>query len=250
MKLPDTDTFIKRAIEVHGDFYNYDKVVYVGCHKKVIITHPIYGDFEQTPANHTSKLKRGGSIRAAVDKTDWIKNMFIDVHGDKYGYDEVKYVNGRTKVKIYCKVHKEYFFQLPNAHVDGAGCKKCGNERSSVLQGKNSLGWSHTNWIEMADKSKWFDSYKVYIIKCFNEDEEFYKVGKTFNKMWKRFPNKDRMPYNYEVVKIYESLTDGVMISKLEESLKNKYKQSRYIPKMKFNGMNECFIMNDDTPLR
>ena len=40
---------------VHGDFYNYDKVVYIGTNKKVIIVCPIHGDFPQTPNGH----KRG-----------------------------------------------------------------------------------------------------------------------------------------------------------------------------------------------
>ena len=36
-----------------------------------------------------------------------------DIHGDKYNYDEVIYVDDRTKVKIYCNTCKDYFWQLP-----------------------------------------------------------------------------------------------------------------------------------------
>lgn len=47
-----TEQFIKDARKVHGDFYNYDKVVYTGVVNKVTITCPIHGDFEQQAAAH------------------------------------------------------------------------------------------------------------------------------------------------------------------------------------------------------
>lgn len=52
------EKFIARSREVHGDKYDYSKVVYKGCDVKVVITCPIHGDFEQTPIHHTSG-KRG-----------------------------------------------------------------------------------------------------------------------------------------------------------------------------------------------
>ena len=39
--------FLEKARKVHGDKYQYNKVNYKGAHKKVIITCPIHGDFEQ-----------------------------------------------------------------------------------------------------------------------------------------------------------------------------------------------------------
>lgn len=48
------EKFVARSREIHGDKYDYSKVVYNGCDKKVIIGCPIHGDFEQTPSHHTS----------------------------------------------------------------------------------------------------------------------------------------------------------------------------------------------------
>ena len=53
------EQFIKDAREVHGNKYNYDKVVYIGAHVDVIITCPISehgknGDFPQSPTSHLS----------------------------------------------------------------------------------------------------------------------------------------------------------------------------------------------------
>lgn len=46
------EEIIKRFIDVHGNRFDYSKVVYIGMHNKVIIICPIHGEFEQTPSNH------------------------------------------------------------------------------------------------------------------------------------------------------------------------------------------------------
>jgi Zn finger protein HypA/HybF involved in hydrogenase expression len=56
-------------------------------------------------------------------------SKFIDnaivVHGNRYDYSKVNYVNNRTKVEIICKTHGS-FWQKPNSHVDQKqGCLKC-----------------------------------------------------------------------------------------------------------------------------
>ena len=40
------------------------------------------------------------------------------VHGDKYDYSKVNYINAKTKICIICPVHGE-FLQEPNNHLIG-----------------------------------------------------------------------------------------------------------------------------------
>jgi hypothetical protein len=47
-----------------------------------------------------------------------------EVHGKKYNYDKVTYVNNKTKVIITCSIHGD-FTQTPTVHLSGSGCKKC-----------------------------------------------------------------------------------------------------------------------------
>lgn len=47
------------------------------------------------------------------------------VHGDKYDYSKVEYVDAHTKVCIICREHGE-FWQIANDHLCGKGCNKCG----------------------------------------------------------------------------------------------------------------------------
>ena len=46
------------------------------------------------------------------------------IHGDKYDYSKVEYINNSTKVCIICPEHGE-FWQTPNKHLSGCGCPKC-----------------------------------------------------------------------------------------------------------------------------
>lgn len=50
------------------------------------------------------------------------------VHGDKYDYSLVRYVNSKTKVKIICPDHGE-FLQAPIKHLSGQKCKHCNKHK-------------------------------------------------------------------------------------------------------------------------
>jgi len=59
------------------------------------------------------------------------------VHGNRYNYSNVNYVDCKTKVEIICKQHGS-FIQLPNAHNNsGAGCPKCGNDVKRIKSRKS-----------------------------------------------------------------------------------------------------------------
>jgi hypothetical protein len=47
-----TSEFIRKAVVVHGDQYNYDKTEYVVSCAKVVIVCKIHGDFKQKPNSH------------------------------------------------------------------------------------------------------------------------------------------------------------------------------------------------------
>jgi len=137
-----TEEFIRRAKEVHGDKYNYSKVEYVNNRTKVCIICPIHGEFLQTPNDHLSghgcKKCRENNLRKCYSLTleDFI-NKAHEVHGDKYDYSKVEYINSKTKVRIVCPKHGE-FLQTPNMHLRGSGCPNCGIE-SRTSSRKNSL---------------------------------------------------------------------------------------------------------------
>ena len=132
--------FIDKAKLVHGTTYDYSKVDYVNNKTKVTIICPIHKEFEQAPSNHLAgkKCKKCSNIISS-DKQKITTKEFIEkaksVHGNKYDYSKVNYVNKRTKVQILCKIHKE-FEQLPSGHLQGKGCRFCSESKGELVIAK------------------------------------------------------------------------------------------------------------------
>lgn len=119
-----TETFIQKAQLVHGDKYDYSKVVYKKAIEKVIIICKEHGEFLQTPNKHLGKCgcsKCSGVYKPTTD--EFIINAIL-VHGNKYDYSKVKYKKAIEKIVIICKEHGE-FKQTPNSHLVGSGCPFC-----------------------------------------------------------------------------------------------------------------------------
>lgn len=47
-----------------------------------------------------------------------------EVHGDKYDYSKVEYVNNTTKIEVICSKHGSFFTQ-PSSILNGHGCPSC-----------------------------------------------------------------------------------------------------------------------------
>ena len=127
-----TEEWIRKAKEVHGDKYDYSKVEYVNNNTKVCIICPEHGEFWQMPSAHI-KLHEGCIKCTHSNKPtteEWIRKA-KEVHGDKYDYSKVEYINAKTKVCIICPEHGE-FWQRPNSHICGCGCKKCSDDNKKI----------------------------------------------------------------------------------------------------------------------
>lgn len=125
-----TDIFINRAKEIHGERYDYSLVDYVNAKTKVEIICPLHGKFTQIPYNHLSGkgCKECGHIENGRNRSITLEKFLEKaklVHGDKYDYSKSKIENYKTKIEIICPLHGS-FFQTPNNHLSGKGCKECG----------------------------------------------------------------------------------------------------------------------------
>lgn len=135
-----TEIFINKAKIIHGDKYDYSKVLYKKAIEIVIITCPEHGDFEQTPNSHLngSGCKVCSRILNGIKKTKLARDRFIiesnERHNNKYDYSKFKYIKSDIKSIIICPYHGE-FEQTPNGHLSG-GCVKCGLLDSCNLRRK------------------------------------------------------------------------------------------------------------------
>ena len=57
----------------------------------------------------------------------------LNIHGDKYDYSKVKYINSKLKITIICKIHGE-FEQIAHSHLRGVACRKCGTNEMANQQ--------------------------------------------------------------------------------------------------------------------
>ncbi len=140
------EEFIQDAREKHGDKYDYYKVEYVNNYTKVCIICPEHGEFWQGPKDHAKGQgcpKCNGKYAPTIE--EWIVSA-RKVHGDKYDYSNVEYVNNATKVCIKCPKHGE-FWQTPNSHLRCHGCNKCAKEATG-----DRLRSSLPNFITKAHK--------------------------------------------------------------------------------------------------
>lgn len=137
MKKRNINDFIEKANFVHKNKYDYSKVKYNNCKEKVCIICSEHGEFWQTPDGHIQG--RGCPVCRYINSSKnntLTKESFIKkakkIHGDKYDYSKVEYVNNRTKVCIICHEKDEFgnehgeFWQDPTGHIDKkAGCPRC-----------------------------------------------------------------------------------------------------------------------------
>lgn len=191
----DTQYFINKAKEVHGGKYSYEQVQYINAHRNVIVECPIHGKFMQTPNRH---LQGGGCPQCALDSLSQKFRKSLDafiaeaklIHGDKYDYSKVLYINNRRKVEITCPIHG-CFKQAAGSHLAGMGCPKCSEshlEREIRLElEKHSIKYVYEKrfkWLGLMTLDFYLPEYNVAIecqgIQHF-EDTNLTGVWKKFN---------------------------------------------------------------------
>jgi len=152
-------TFHSRAIEIHGNFYDYSSVHFKGIKHHITIKCPIHGMFEQLAQAHihnkqgcpqcfkdqrvvSSKnvgyVKLGYSRTADSNKTRILSNEeYIDraikKHGNVYDYSDIDYTGTKNNIDIICKKHGT-FNQSPSDHLQGNGCQKCSTFATSFME--------------------------------------------------------------------------------------------------------------------
>jgi len=178
-----TSKFLEKAKKVHGILYDYSKVEYTNHQNKVIIICHSHGEFKQSPKSHLSGqgCPKCGQERANKAKAGNLESFIIKanlIHQNKYDYSEVEYKLNHIKIKIFCKACDEYFYQTPNAHLDGKGCWKCGVklrtksqslsvdsfiEKATIIHG-NKYSYSKVDYVNAKTK---------VIIICIKHNQEF-----------------------------------------------------------------------------
>lgn len=124
------EDFIKRAIAVHGNRYDYSKSIYFGCMDKIEVICQKHGPFWQMANSHLQGVGcpqcgwKRISHKNSLSLEDFVKKA-KEKHGTKYDYSKSVYLGCEKKMEIICPIHGT-FWQEPNNHLRGGGCRSCG----------------------------------------------------------------------------------------------------------------------------
>lgn len=183
MKKLTTEEIIERGKQIYGDKYDFSKINYVDYYTKIVVICPKHGEFE-IRTDHFFEGKgcpKCGTERGAR-KNSLTKEEFIekakDVHGDKYNYSNVEYINAKNKVCIICPEHGE-FYQTPDSHIHGANCPKCNTVRNYKYSIKEFVEKSKKIHGDKYDYSKAeYVNYKTPLCIICQEHGEFWQKPK------------------------------------------------------------------------
>lgn len=178
-----TEKIIEKFRKLHGDKYDYSKVEFNKTTEKVCIICSEHGEFWQTPQAHLKGqgCPSCGLIKRAKSRTN-TKDEFIkkakEIHGDKYDYSLVNYINSKTPVDIICPIH-EIFSITPHSHIGlhGRGCPICGN-----LKKGNDKKLNTTTFIKKANikHNNFYDYSKVNYINSTTNVEIICPIHGSF----------------------------------------------------------------------
>ena len=143
--------------KVHGDKYDYSKTIYKGAKERITIICKKHGEFEQRFDAHLQgqgcpfcKAEKIGNLRTLT--TEEFVEKAKEIHGNKYDYSSVDYVDAHSEVKIICNKHG-VFSQTPNGHLKGCGCPMCNasklenlmrnylNSKNLVFEEQKTFSW-------------------------------------------------------------------------------------------------------------
>lgn len=193
--------FIQMAVKKHKNKFDYSISEYVDL-KTLIKIRCIKHNFifEQNPDSHLRsvhccpKCVLEDNKRTTKYTTKEFIKKSIKIHGEKYNYDLVEYINSDIKVKIICPVHG-IFEQLPRSHVNvKCGCPHCKNSQGEKLVEKilikNNIKFDRQKTFKECKKIRMlpFDFYlPIHNILIEYSGFQHYEFFKFFHKTKKEF---------------------------------------------------------------
>ena len=129
---------------VHGDEFDYSKVVYVGTNTPVEVYCKKHEyTFFPTPKNHKNGGKcyfcgREAQIEKAKKEDSRVIKEILKICGDNYDLSKMDYINTKTEIEVICKQHGS-FFKKPCELLSGFACKKCGKRTKTKSTNKDKF---------------------------------------------------------------------------------------------------------------
>lgn len=214
------------------EYVSSDSKLHCKCKNDNFEWYPTWDNLKQLKG--CLKCKNQKMSELFKDSLDNIKLKLNIINNDLKILDD-KYFDHNTNLRIVCKkghIFERNWLQLSR----NATCPECNKDKF--------LGGFNVTLAER-NKNKWLTKNAiVYIVKIYNDNEFFYKIGITTRTVEARF--KNCIPYKYECINtINTNLYDAIYI---EQELHQYHNDNgyKYIPIQYFEGWTECFNNIDE----
>jgi hypothetical protein len=133
----DDALFKKRALQLHGGIYGYDKVIYINTDTSVLIECPTHGEFSQRPHNHLQGQKCplcSLTFHSSKPEKEWLtlleNTLFIKINGSHHPLEKQFIVpSTRFKTDGYCSLYN-IIFEFNGCWYHG--CPHCFPEQNDI----------------------------------------------------------------------------------------------------------------------
>ena len=141
-----TNEFKSKAKKIHGDKYDYTKVIFQShsLQEKVAIKCKKDNNiFIQSAYNH---LKGQGCPQCAKQRmtSEEFKIKYYNRFGKKYNIDNINYVNSSSHIEVVCPIHGKFLITPCNL-LNGKGCPKCAGRKLTTEEKILRLKEKHQN---------------------------------------------------------------------------------------------------------
>jgi hypothetical protein len=125
------DLFIQKAKEIHGDKFDYSKVKYINSYTHIIIICNMCAcNFTQIPNSHLQGYGCENCAHIIIHENQKMTNSQIiqrakEVHGNKFDYTNMNYINSKLSINIKCNQCNNNFQQTYYGHMKNKGCPLC-----------------------------------------------------------------------------------------------------------------------------
>lgn len=206
-KIVTTDIFIEKAKSIHGNKYDYSKVIYKKAKEKVCIICPIHGEFYQTPDKH---LHGKGCILCGYEQQ---KQTNLKKYGNTCSLQN-KAVNDKAKATIKSRYGVENVMQCDEIKQ---------RQTDSVLSHYGVTNPMHS--VKIQERIKQTNIKKYGTEYGFQNDDVKRKIRET---NVQKYGCENPMQYDAIKQKLQRSIFEKYGVSNVMEleSVRNKIKQT------------------------
>jgi len=201
---------------------------YTSIKEKVIVEDELGFQYKIWPWNLLQGTS-SPSLTTCMNKTELFVYRLNIIHNNYYDYSKTIFKSTKDKIIIICPKHGE-FIQKATEHLDsGNGCKECFKER-------------HGGGMHSIFKYKPETELYIYLFKCYDNKEEFYKIGLSKNP----FNRINQIPYKTKIICVHKGFIKDLFLVEQDYHKKFRKMNINYKPQKHFGGWSECFKINDN----